>query len=185
MSEKAFKISVPESEIALLRQKLELTRLPDELDEVGWQYGAPLADVKRLVQRWKTGFDWRKSEEELNKLPHFTRDINIENFGALNVHYIHKKSVVAGAIPLLFVHGCGQPPTPSVLRVRSTNVLSGPGSFLEVLKILPLLVSSSPDHPSFHVVTFSLPGFGFSEAPKIPGFAIPQYAEVRNATLAP
>lgn len=54
----------------------------------------------------------------------------------------------------------------------------GPGHFLEVQKILPLLVASTPDHPSFHVVAFSLPGFGFSEAPKKEGFAIPQYAEV-------
>ena len=55
----------------------------------------------------------------------------------------------------------------------------GPGYFLEVEKMLPLLTASSPDHPSFHVVAPSLPGFGFSDAPNKPGFAGPQYAEVR------
>lgn len=55
----------------------------------------------------------------------------------------------------------------------------GPGSFIEVQKLLPLLTAASPDHPSFHVVAFSLPGFGFSEAPRKPGFAGKQYAEVR------
>jgi pimeloyl-ACP methyl ester carboxylesterase len=55
---------------------------------------------------------------------------------------------------------------------------AGPGSIIEVRKILPLLLQSSPQFPSFHVVTFSLPGFGFSEGPRKPGFAAEQYAEV-------
>ena len=55
----------------------------------------------------------------------------------------------------------------------------GPGHFLEVAKILPLLTSASPDHPSFHVVAPSLPNFGFSEGVKKPGFAVAQHAEVR------
>ena len=55
----------------------------------------------------------------------------------------------------------------------------GPGHFLEVRKILPLLTSDVSDQPSFHVVALSLPGFGFSEAPKKKGFAARQYAEVR------
>ena len=54
----------------------------------------------------------------------------------------------------------------------------GPGHFLEVRKILPLLTSDVSDQPSFHVVALSLPGFGFSEAPKKKGFAARQYAEV-------
>jgi hypothetical protein len=56
---------------------------------------------------------------------------------------------------------------------------AGPGNFLEVRKILPLLVESSPDHPSFHVVALGIPGYGFSEAPKTKGFKLDQYAEVR------
>ena len=59
----------------------------------------------------------------------------------------------------------------------------GPGHFLEVRKILPLLTASSADHPSFHVVALSLPGFGFSEAPHNKGFAGNQYAEVGHRTL--
>ena len=60
----------------------------------------------------------------------------------------------------------------------------GPGHFMEVAKLLPLLTAASPDHPSFHVVAFSLPGFGFSETPKKKGFAITQYAEVNVIALA-
>lgn len=58
------------------------------------------------------------------------------------------------------------------------RVRAGPGHFLEVRKLLPLLTEASPDHPSFHVVAPSLPNFGFSEAAKKPGFRGDQYAEV-------
>ncbi|KAG5635450.1 hypothetical protein H0H81_011227 [Sphagnurus paluster] len=164
-SETPFSIAVPESQISLLKQKLALATFPDELDEAGWLYGAPLADIKRLAKRWEDGYDWRKHEAALNaELPQFTRDIDIEGFGALNIHYVHKKSKVDGAIPLLFVHGW-------------------PGSFIEVRKILPLLVEASPEHPSFHVVAFSLPGYGFSAAPTKKGFGATQYAELGNKLM--
>ncbi|KAK5654798.1 hypothetical protein OQA88_6834 [Cercophora sp. LCS_1] len=51
-----------------------------------------------------------------------------------------------------------------------------PGSFLEVTKILPLLTNPTGG-PSFNVVAPSLPNFGFSGAPRKPGFGIAQYAE--------
>ncbi|KAH9922660.1 alpha/beta-hydrolase [Fomitopsis serialis] len=162
--EQPFTISVPDSEIELLRRKLEVTRLPDELDDAGWDYGAPLADVRRMVAYWKDGYDWRKAEAEINTLPQFTRDIEVDGFGALNIHYVHQKSTVENAVPLLFVHGW-------------------PGHFLEVRKMLPLLTAGSEDHPSFHVVALSLPNFGFSEAPKKKGFGSHQYAEVCNKLM--
>ena len=59
----------------------------------------------------------------------------------------------------------------------------GPGSFIEVRKVLPLLVQADTEHPSFHVVALSLPGYGFSEAPKKPGFDISQFAEVCTVVL--
>ncbi|KAH9891977.1 alpha/beta-hydrolase [Cubamyces lactineus] len=157
--EQPFTLSVSDADLELLYKKLQLARFPDELEGAGWDYGAPLADIKRLVAHWKDKFDWRKSEAEINKLPMFTRDIEIEGFGSMNIHYLHQKSEVKNAIPLLFVHGW-------------------PGDFLEVRKMLPLLTAKSADHPSFHVVAPSLPGFGFSEAPKRSGFAGRQYAEV-------
>lgn len=106
MSETPFTIQVADLELELLRKRLELTRLPDELDDAGWDYGSPLADIRRLVDSWKTGFDWRASEAAINKLPQFTRDIEVEGFGVLNVHYVHQRSEVEGAIPFLFIHGC-------------------------------------------------------------------------------
>ena len=67
MSEQPFKVHVSDAEIALLRQKLDLVRFPDELEDAGWDYGAPLADIQRLVARWKDGYDWRKAEEKVGK----------------------------------------------------------------------------------------------------------------------
>ena len=104
--ERSFSISVPDSELDFLKKKLELARFPDELEGAGWDYGVPLPHIKRLVEHWQNGFDWRKSENALNSLPMFTRDIDVEGFGTLNIHYVHQKSDVAAAIPLLFVHGC-------------------------------------------------------------------------------
>ncbi|TCD60038.1 hypothetical protein EIP91_010852, partial [Steccherinum ochraceum] len=152
-SEKPFTLSVPDAELELLKKKLELATLPTELDEAAWDYGVPLADVKRLVDHWKNGFNWRKYEAEINKIPQFTRDIEAEGFGSLNVHYAHVRSEDEKAIPLLFVHGW-------------------PGHFMEAAKLIPLLTAVKPGEPSFHVVAPSLPAFGFSEAPKKKGFSV-------------
>ncbi|EPS98629.1 hypothetical protein FOMPIDRAFT_1165054 [Fomitopsis schrenkii] len=164
MAEQPFTIAVPDSDLDLLHRKLDLVRFPDELDGAGWDYGAPLADIKRLVARWKDGFNWRAAEAGTNEIPHFTRDIKVDGFSALNIHYVHQKSVVKNAVPLLFLHGW-------------------PGSFLEVRKMLPLLTAASPDHPSFHVVAPSLPNFGFSEPVKERGFHGEHYAEVAHKLM--
>ena len=53
----------------------------------------------------------------------------------------------------------------------------GPGSFIEVSKILNLLAVNGKDAPAFHVVAPSLPNFGLSEGVKKRGFGLAQYAE--------
>ncbi|KAH8101792.1 alpha/beta-hydrolase [Cristinia sonorae] len=163
-SEQSFTLAIPDADLDILRKKLELVRLPDELEDANWDYGVPLADVQRLVARWRSGFDWRATEAKINQLPQFTRDIEVDGFGKLNIHYVHQKSSAPDAIPLIFIHGW-------------------PGHFWEVSKILPLLTSSSEKSPSFHVVALSLPGFGFSEAPKKKGFSVAQFAEVSHKLM--
>lgn len=102
----SYTISVPEEERERLIKKLEATTLPDELDQAGWDYGAPLADVKRLATYWREKFDWRKQEAKLNELPNFKTPIQVDGFEPLDIHFVHQKSDVDGAIPLLFSHGC-------------------------------------------------------------------------------
>ncbi|TRM65405.1 Alpha/Beta hydrolase protein [Schizophyllum amplum] len=166
MSEQPFTVSIPEEKQELLHKKLALTTLPDELEDSGWDYGVPLADIRRLVQHWQHSFDWRAQERTINDaLPQFTRNIEVEGHGAFNIHYAHTRSAVANAIPLCFVHGW-------------------PGSFLEALHITPLLVKPhSSESPAFHVVALSVPGYGFSEAPRKKAFGAEQYAEVAHKLM--
>jgi hypothetical protein len=103
---KSFTLSVPDAALKDLHERLKLTRFPEELSGVGRARGPPLADVKRLVARWTEGYDWRRREAEINKLPMFTRPIDVTGFGPVDMHFVHQKSAVDGAIPLLFVHGC-------------------------------------------------------------------------------
>ena len=101
-----YTISVPEEQRQRLTKKLEATTFPDELDHAGWDYGAPLADVKRLAIYWRETFDWRKQEARLNELPNFKTAIQVDGFESLDIHFVYQKSNVEGAIPLLFSHGC-------------------------------------------------------------------------------
>ena len=143
-----YKIAVPQAKLDRLKQKLALADLPDELDDAQWDYGAPLADIKRLTARWHNGYDWRKAEAELNEtLPQFTVDIPVEGFETLKIHFVHQKSEVENAVPLLFAHGW-------------------PGSFDEVRKLIPDLIKGGKEYPAFHVVAPSLANFGFSEGTK-------------------
>ncbi|TVY60851.1 putative epoxide hydrolase, partial [Lachnellula suecica] len=155
MAPEPYKISVPQDKIDNLKKKLSLAEFPDELEASGWDLGAPLADVKRLTKAWEQ-WDWRQAEEKLNQVPQFHTGIKVDGFDELDIHFVWQKSPVKNAIPLLFVHGW-------------------PGSFLEVLPILPLL--SAPGGPAFHIVAPSLPNYGFSSGVKTRGFAAKQYAE--------
>lgn len=163
-----YTINVPDDKIKDLKLRLSLAKFPDELDEAGWDMGAPLADVRRLAKQWGEGYDWRRAEAHLNRtLPQFSTPIQCDGgFEALDIHFVHAKSSVANAIPLLFIHGW-------------------PGSFLEVSKILQPLVEGGDgvDRPAFHVVAPSLPNFGFSQGTAKRGFAMEQYAETMNKLM--
>lgn len=105
-----FAVHITDDELVRLKQKLSLASFPDELEDSDWDYGAPLADVKRLSSYWQSKFDWRKTEAQINDLPNFRTTIQADGFEPLKVHFVHKKSNVDGAIPLLFVHGCERLP---------------------------------------------------------------------------
>jgi len=103
----AFTINVSDEAIRQLNRKLEAPTFPDELEtDNPWAYGAPLKDVQRLAKLWRDGFDWRKSEAELNQLPNFRTTITVDGFDPLQIHYVHQRNPNKTAIPLLFCHGC-------------------------------------------------------------------------------
>jgi pimeloyl-ACP methyl ester carboxylesterase len=161
---KPYKVSVPDDAIKHLKDKLAVTTWPDETEfSHDWPYGAPLRDVKRLAEYWSNGFDWRKQEAEMNKMPQFETKIPVDGFGELNIHFVHKRSSRPDAIPLMFSHGW-------------------PGSFLEVEKILPFLTEPQ-EGQAFHVVAPSLPNFGFSDRVSKPGFSPVKHAETLHKLM--
>ena len=160
-----FTISITHETLSRLQKKLALTDFPEECaDAVDWCHGSPLSDVQRLASRWSNGFDWRTIETDLNKFSQYTTQVEIEGFERQDVHFIHQRSEVQNALPLLFIHGW-------------------PGSFVEVTRILPQLVQGGVEFPAFHVVAPSLVGFGFSSASKRKDFGIAQQAEALHKVM--
>ena len=137
-----FRIEVPEAILDDLRDRLTRTRWPDELPGVGDSYGVSLDLVKPLAERWRTGYDWRRWEAELNRHQQYTTTIDGQN-----VHFLHVRSPEANAFPLILTHGW-------------------PGSVVEFLDVIgplsdPAAHAAKPDE-AFHLVIPSLPGYGFS-----------------------
>ncbi|MGW5387692.1 epoxide hydrolase family protein [Nocardia sp. NPDC003963] len=127
-----FRIDIPQADLDDLADRLARTRWPDEIAGAGTDYGFPLARLRELTEYWRTGYDWREHEAELNELPHFTTEIDGQN-----IHFVHVRSAKPDALPLILTHGW-------------------PGSFLEFLGVI------EPLSRDFHLVIPSIPGFGFS-----------------------
>jgi pimeloyl-ACP methyl ester carboxylesterase len=146
----AFRIAVPDEQLADLRQRLANTRWPDELPGVGWQYGVPLDYMRELAEDWRTRYDWRAWEARLNEWPQFTTTID----GA-RVHFAHVRSPERDALPLIITHGW-------------------PGSIAEFMEIVgPLadpVAHGGDRRDAFQVVIPSIPGFGFSGPTTEPGW---------------
>jgi hypothetical protein len=104
---KPFKIQVPDSAIDSLKDKLKNATFAKESEfSDDWESGSPLSEVKRLAAYWRDGFDWRAQEAQLNKLPHFTSKVSVDDFDDLQIHFLHQKGNKPDSIPLLFCHGC-------------------------------------------------------------------------------
>ena len=61
-----FEINVPDTVLDDLKARLDRTRLPDEIDGSGWDYGTPLGYLTELITYWRDEFDWRAQERRLN-----------------------------------------------------------------------------------------------------------------------
>ncbi|CAH0021518.1 unnamed protein product [Clonostachys rhizophaga] len=154
-----FTISLPESLLEQTKAKLKLARVDEGMGSVEWnELEIGHQSFKDVVEFWRDEYDWRKFETHLNNnFHHFRTPISVRGFEPLDIHFLHHKSPRPGAIPLIFVHGW-------------------PGSFLESLKVIPLLTEPSSDQQAFHVVAPSIPGYGFSQYSKKKGFGLEQHA---------
>ncbi|ANN19829.1 epoxide hydrolase [Amycolatopsis orientalis] len=105
-----------------------------------WSRGVPVSYLKGLAEYWADGFDWRAQEAELNEIPQFTTEIDGQT-----IHFLHVRSARPDALPVILTHGW-------------------PSSPFEFRKIVGLLTDE------FHLVIPSLPGYGFSNPVRGPGW---------------
>lgn len=151
-----FHIAISDSELDDLRQRLARTRLPAGIDNLGWREGTDSDFLKKLLSYWQHQFDWRKQEARLNQLPQFMAQI-----GEQQIHFIHQPGQGPNPMPLVLTHGW-------------------PGSFIEMAEIIPMLADPASyggdAQDAFHVVVPSLPGYGFSSAPRTTGIGTQQTA---------
>jgi pimeloyl-ACP methyl ester carboxylesterase len=156
MSIQPFTVVIPQASLDDLHERLARTRWPDEQPGVGWSRGVPLSYLKGLAEYWRTGYDWRKQEAQLNAFPQFTTEIDGQH-----LHFLHVRSPEPDALPLIITHGY-------------------PGSIVEFLHIIGPLTNprahGGDPADAFHVVAPSLPGFGFSMPVHEPGWVLSRIA---------
>ena len=95
-----FTVSIPDSEIDDLKQRLARTRWPDPETVGDWSQGVRVENARSLVGYWERGYDWRRFESELNRFPQFLTEID-----GLDIHFIHVRSTNPTAMPLILTHG--------------------------------------------------------------------------------
>ena len=92
---KPFRLQVPDSALADLRERLARTRLPDEPPGPPWKTGASLAYIKELLEYWRSGFDWRAQEAKLNAFRQYKASVR-----GTELHFIHEPGRGAKPVPL-------------------------------------------------------------------------------------
>lgn len=137
-----FRIDIPEAVLTDLRERLARVRWPGEIPDSGWDYGANLAYLKELVEYWRTQYDWRAQERQMNRWSHFR--VTVDGQG---LHFIHARGKGPKPLPLIITHGW-------------------PGSFYEFIETLGPLTDPAAhggnSADAFDVVIPSLPGYGLS-----------------------
>jgi pimeloyl-ACP methyl ester carboxylesterase len=145
-----FSFRAPDAQLADLRRRVNATVWPEQETATDDSQGVKLATIQKLARYWGTEHDWRKVEARLNALPNFITTID-----GLDIHFIHVRSKHANALPMIVTHGW-------------------PGSIIEQLKIIDPLVNPTAHGASasdaFHLVIPSMPGYGFSGKPAVPGW---------------
>lgn len=147
-----FRINIAQAELDDLNQRLGHTRWPSQETVRDHSQGPKSASIRRLVERWRTGYDWRATERLLNGWNSSRTAID-----GLDIHFLHVRSPEPGALPLLLTHGW-------------------PGSILEFRDVIGPLTDpvayGGKASDAFHLVIPSLPGFGFSGKPTFRGWGV-------------
>lgn len=158
-----FRISIDQSVLDDLSDRLQKIRWPDRIENSGWSYGTDDTILRELMAYWGDGFDWRAQEDALNKLPQYMTTID-----GIDIHFIHLRGKGSSAKPILMLHGW-------------------PSSFVQMTEIAPLLADPATyggnADQSFDVIIPSLPGYGFSGRPKESGMNLVRIAELFSTLM--
>ncbi len=153
-----FKINVTNDDLATLRRRLNETRWPNAETPDDWSQGVPLDYAQEFCRYWAEQYDWPARQARMNRFDHFTTVLD-----DLPIHFIHQRSPVASARPILITHGW-------------------PGSIVEFLKVIEPLTDpvahGGKAEDAFHVVCPSLPGYGFSGKPDKTGYGVTRIANM-------
>jgi len=159
-----FTIAIGQAELDDLADRLRRTRWaePETVDD--WSQGIPSAYLQEVCAYWADGYDWRATEERLNRFPQFRTEID-----GLGIHFLHVRSPHPDATPLVMTHGW-------------------PGSIVEFHKVIGPLTDPTAHGgdatDAFHVVCPSLPGYGFSDKPTVPGWNVERIADAWAVLMA-
>lgn len=158
-----FRIDIPQSDIDDLKRRLADTRWPPKETVEGWEQGVPLAQAQELAAYWRDSYDWRRFEAYANSFPQFLTEID-----GLDIHFFHVRSKHENAMPLLLMHGW-------------------PGSIVEFIRLIGPLIDPQAHggraEDAFHIVLPSLPGWGFTEAPRAEGWDMARTARMSAALM--
>ncbi len=148
-----FELPYSAEQVEDLRARLNKTRWLDENPEKPWQYGFSQPFLKEICAYWHDQFDWRSQLDKISAHAHYRAESD-----GIGIHFIHQRSKRPNPIPLLLIHGW-------------------PGSFLEMMKIIPKL-------EAFDLVVPSLPGFGYSDRPRTAGMNLYRMADLFARLMA-
>ncbi len=95
-----FEIAVPEATLTDLKDRLGRTRFPRDFGNAGWEYGTNLDYLKELVEYWRTKYDWRRHEHEMNSFANYKTTID-----GIPIHFIHEPGKGPNPMPLILTHG--------------------------------------------------------------------------------
>jgi pimeloyl-ACP methyl ester carboxylesterase len=133
MDIRPFRIAVEQSVLDDLRARLDRRRHPRLPRDDGWTLGTSADYLDDLVAYWRTGYDWRAHEAELNQRPQF-----IATLDGCKLHFIHTRAKSSRRLPLLLLHGW-------------------PDTFLRYQRVIPLLSEFDLVVPSLPGFGFSSP----------------------------
>ncbi|ADB30252.1 Epoxide hydrolase domain protein [Kribbella flavida DSM 17836] len=135
-------VAVTEADLDDLRRRLRATRWAPDWPDAGWSAGTDAGELRRLVDYWSSGYDWRAQEAAINALP---SDVAAVDGGS--VHYLRFDGERPGGLPIVLTHGW-------------------PSTFLELVELARRLAAPSQyggqAADAFTVIVPALPGFAFS-----------------------